>query len=471
MGNLFIALAISVFASCDKNNTDAPVEFSVTPDSIVFDALGGTKKVQVNAAGNWTLTNTADWVTASQSSGDGSVKIEFEAIENTDTLGRRTKVSFNFQEKLKEIVLVQLPKDTLDGFKFDIDPDQTGMRLLSPAELSGEMKAGWNLGNTLEAIGGETVWGNPLASKQLIDSVKAAGFNMVRIPVAWSVFSDEQNYEIDENWMNRVEEVVNYVLENDMYAMVNIHWDGGWMQPTYEQQNDVNYRLEKMWTQIATHFRDYGDHLLFAGSNEVMKDGDYGAPSKEYYTVQNGFNQIFITTVRQTGGKNAFRYLVVQGFNTNIDYTVNYAVIPDDVVEGRMLMEVHYYDPYNFTINEKSNITQWGSIATDPALTETWANESYADAQFQKMKTKFIDKGMGVILGEYAAMARTDVEGHEVFRKYYLQYITQSAVNHGLTPVYWDAGFTGNHGSGLFDRASGKQVYPELIEVLTQPFE
>jgi endoglucanase len=471
MGSLFIALAISIFTSCDKNTTEEPVKFSVSPDSVVFDAGGETKQFKVTASSNWNLTNTADWVEASQSSGNGSATVDFTALENVETEIRRVVVTFTSQNESKEVVLIQSPKDTLNGFKFDVEPDQTGMRLISMQQLASEMKAGWNVGNSLEAIGGETNWGNPLISKRLIDSVKAAGFNMIRIPVAWSVFSDESYYIIEESWLNRVEEVVNYVLDNDMYAMINIHWDNGWMQPTYDQQNYVNDRLERMWKQIATHFRDYGDHLLFAGTNEVMKDGDYGTPTKEYYTVQNSFNQTFITAARKTGGKNVFRYLVVQGFNTNIDHAVNFAKIPDDVVEDRMLMEIHYYDPYNFALNENSNISQWGSIATDPSLTETWANESYVDNQFNKMKTNFIDKGIGVILGEYGAIARTNVEGHEVFRKYYLEYITQSAVNSGLTPVYWDNGYTGNHAFGLFDRATGTQAHPELIEVIVKPFE
>ena len=471
MGSLFIALAISVFTSCDKNTTEEPVKFSVSPDSVVFDAIGETKQFKVTASGAWSLTNTADWVEASLSSGNGSANVDFTVLENVETESRRAVVTFTSQNESKEVVLIQSPKDTLNGFKFDVEPDQTGMRLISMAQLASEMKAGWNVGNSLEAIGGETNWGNPLISKRLIDSVKAAGFNMIRIPVAWSVFSDETYYIIEESWLNRVEEVVNYVLDNDMYAMINIHWDNGWMQPTYDQQNYVNDRLERMWKQIATHFRDYGDHLLFAGTNEVMKEGDYGTPTKEYYTVQNSFNQTFITTVRKTGGKNVFRYLVVQGFNTNIDHAVNFAQLPEDVVEDRMLMEVHYYDPYNFALNENSNISQWGSIATDPSLTETWANEAYVDNQFNKMKTKFIDKGIGVILGEYGAIARTNVEGYKVYRKYYLEYITQSAVNSGLTPVYWDNGYTGNHAFGLFDRATGTQAHPELIDVIVKPFE
>lgn len=328
------------------------------------------------------------------------------------------------------------------------------------------MGVGWNLGNSLEAVGGETNWGNPLVTRQLINSVKAAGFDTIRIPVAWSQFSDANNFVIQTAWMNRIEEVVNYALDADLYVILNNHWDGGWMQPTYAQQNYVNNRLSIMWTQIATRFRNYDDRLLFAGTNEVMVDGDYGTPTAEYYTVQNSFNQTFVDTVRATGGRNATRHLVVQGFNTNIDHTVNFVRIPTDTVANRLMMEVHYYDPYNFTLNTSSNITQWGAIATNPSATEAWANESYTDTQFQRMKTNFIDRGIGVILGEYGVASRPNVSGHEVYRIYWNEYITESARNRGLVPVYWDNGYSGAGGFALFDRNNGTRINQPLIDAL-----
>lgn len=339
---------------------------------------------------------------------------------------------------------------------------------LTAVELTNEMGVGWNVGNSLDAVGGETAWGNPMITRELIDSVKAAGFDTLRLPVAWSKFSDPENFVIEQSWMNRVEEVVNYALDADLYVIMNIHWDNGWMQPTYAEQEYVNNRLSIMWTQIAEHFEGYDHRLLFAGTNEVMVEGDYGTPTEEYYTVQNSFNQTFVDTVRATGGNNADRYLVVQGFNTNIDHTVNFAEIPDDTVQDRLLMEVHYYDPYNFTLNESSNITQWGSIATDPNATETWANESYVDSQFDRMQTHFVEQGVGVILGEYGVISRDNVEGHDVYRNYWNEYITQSAVNHDMVPVYWDNGYAGNGGFAIFDRYNGSIIEPELVDVLTQ---
>jgi len=342
---------------------------------------------------------------------------------------------------------------------------------LSTVALARHMGVGWNLGNSLEALGpgNETAWGNPVITQSLIDAVKAAGFDTLRLPVSWSVFSDPSTYTIEKSWLVRVEEVVQYALRSDMIVIMNEHWDGGWLNhPTYDRQDELNHRLTVMWTQIATHFRDYDHRLLFAGTNEVMMEHDYSTPTEEYVTVQNSFNQTFVGAVRATGGKNENRFLVVQGFNTNIDHSVRFFQLPTDSVDDRLLLEVHYYDPYQFTIdsNPGSYATQWGARATDSEETAGWGDESWADAQFDKMKTTFVDQGVGVIIGEYGAMARLDVADHEEYRVDWNSYITRSAIEHGLAPVYWDNGATGNGGMGLFDRSTGAQEYPDIINVL-----
>ena len=360
----------------------------------------------------------------------------------------------------------------LDAQPDSIAPDSSGMGSLTSVELSAKMIPGWNIGNSLDAIGGETAWGNPVITQRLIDSVKAAGFHAVRIPVAWSKFTDTSTYTIDTTWLTRVEQVVNYVLKDSMYAIINEHWDGGWQQPIYADSGYVNHRLSAMWKQIAVHFREYGDHVLFAGLNEVMVTNNYNAPTVEYSTVQNGFNQTFVTTVRATGGRNAYRYLLVQGFNTNIDYTYSVFAVPKDIVPSRLLVEVHYYDPYDFTINTGSSIIEWGMYAKDAAKTETWANEAYADAEFQKMKSKFIDKGYGVVLGEYGVIARLNLGTADLnataaaYRLYYMRFITRSLERYGLVPIYWDNGGTGDHGMGIFNRSTGAQAYPAIVDAL-----
>lgn len=462
-------IAILLLVCCNKKSGPPAPELSVSGTEELFLGEGGTAEVTVSCNTRWSISNAPAWCMATPSVTEGNGKITFNVQANTSISERAVVIAVTAGSLLREIKVRQLGKVLADS----IPPDQTGMRNLSSIDLAKEMKRGWNLGNTLDAIGGETAWGNPRATRQLIDSIKAAGFNAVRIPVAWSKFTDAATYKIDTAFMSRVEEVVNYVLKDNMYAIVNIHWDGGWMQPTYTKQAYVNDRLARMWKQIALRFRDYNDFLLFAGTNEVMVDGDYSTPKPEYYTVQNSFNQTFVTTVRATGGRNTYRHLVVQGFNTNIDHTVNFFKAPTDATPARMMVEVHYYDPYNFTLNADATIVQWGKNATDPAKTETWANEAYADGQFEKMKTNFIDKGYAVILGEYAAQARLSLGSdaanteHAGYRRYYLNYITQSAAARGLVPFYWDSGFTGDKGSGLFNRSTGAKVYADMITAIT----
>ncbi|MBD8488873.1 cellulase family glycosylhydrolase [Echinicola sp. CAU 1574] len=460
---LLALLLFGTLSACSDQADQKPVELTLSSSQLDYDADGGSKEIALTSNSPWEAQTTVNWLSLQPSSGDGNAMLTFTSTNNAETSPRSTTLEIKAGSITKSVSIYQAAYEPKFPDNY-IPADASQMRDISSLELAQEMGLGWNLGNSLEAIGGETAWGNPLVTKSLIDAVKAAGFEAVRIPVAWSKFSDEANYTIDETWMNRVEEVVNYVLDNELYAIINIHWDGGWMQPTYAQQDQVNERLSAMWIQIALHFRNYDDHLLFAGSNEVLVEGEYGTPSPENYMVQNGFNQTFVDAVRSTGGRNTYRNLVVQGYNTNIDHTVNFLEIPEDNTTDRLMVEVHYYDPYEFALDENSMISQWGPNATDPSLTASWGNEAHADSQFLKMKTKFIDQGIPVILGEYGAITKMDFKDHEKYREDYIQYLTQSMVNHGLVPFYWDNGFTGNHGFGLFNRATGETIYEELVQ-------
>jgi len=334
-----------------------------------------------------------------------------------------------------------------------------GMRQLTSVQLSKEMSPGINLGNTLEAIPAETSWGNPRTTQKTMDGYKAAGYKSVRIPVAWSQYADADN-NISPAWMARVTEVVGFARQAGLYVVINVHWDGGWMNhPTYDKQAAIATKLAKFWTQIANHFKDHDDHLLFAGTNEVGMEGTWQGPTPEYAAVQNSFNQTFVNTVRATGGNNAKRHLVVQGYLTNIGYTIATNTLPTDPTPDRLFMEVHYYDPYNFTLNPDSAVWQWGANATDASAGETWANEAWADEQFRKMKTHYVDKGVAVIVGEYGAYLKSKHPGIAPFRKDWIRHVTKSMASNGLVPMYWDTG-------GLIDRATGAQIEPEINRLI-----
>jgi endoglucanase len=324
--------------------------------------------------------------------------------------------------------------------------------------LAAKMYMGWNLGNSLECPGSETAWGNPVITKTLIDSVKAAGFNTIRLPCAWdSHLEDATTFKIKSSWLARVKEVIDYCYSNNMYVILNIHWDGGWLEenPTYAKQVAVNAEQKALWEQIAVYFRDYDEHLLFAGTNEVH--AGYGTPTTENITVQLSYNQTFVDAVRSTGGKNAYRNLVVQAYNTNIDQAVSYLKIANDTQQNRIMVEVHYYDPWDFAGDASSSIYLWGADYKQYGSVSSWGQESYVLTQFNKMKTNFVEKGYPVILGEYSATRRSSLVGealthHLASRAYYFEYVTEQAKKYGLVPCYWDNGGIGNNACGVFNR-------------------
>tara|TARA_B100000949_G_scaffold204435_1_gene194034 strand:+ start:56849 stop:58297 length:1449 start_codon:yes stop_codon:yes gene_type:complete len=471
---LMLVLIFGLAISCDGDNDSLPDEIAVDTRGMNFFTSGGSNSFTITAPTYvaWAIDTDADWLTLTSEAGD-----PIESGLASATINVNADANLNESEKTALITVytttTQIDIEVTQDFRLStIDADASEMSDFTAVQLTGEMGVGWNIGNSLDAVGGETAWGNPPVNKDLIDAVKAAGFNTVRIPIAWSNYIEEgdPNYTISHEGLTRVEEVINYVLENDMFAIINIHYDGGWMnEPTYERQDYINDRLDKMWKQIAIYFRDYDYHLVFAGTNEVLYEGDYSEPTEEYYTVQNSFNETFINTVRETGGRNAYRFLTIQGFNTNIDHAVNYAVIPEDTVEDRMLMEVHYYDPYDFTLNvENDDIWQWGSTTTDPSATAGWGEENHLETQFQKVEDAFVANGLGVILGEYGASARLNVEGHKAYREDYVQKVTASALSHGMVPVIWDNGYTDDHNMGLFRRSTGEEIFPDLIDAVTE---
>ncbi|MDP4204288.1 MAG: glycoside hydrolase family 5 protein, partial [Bacteroidota bacterium] len=310
-------------------------------------------------------------------------------------------------------------------------------------------------------------------TQQLIDGVKAAGFNAVRIPCAWdSYVEDTISYKIKATWLARVKQVVDYCYKNNMYVILNIHWDGGWLEnhPQYAYQEKVNAKQKAYWQQIAAYFRDYDEHLLFAGTNEVHVD--YNAPSSENIAVQLSYNQTFVNAVRSTGGKNAYRTLIVQSYNTNISYAVSYMKIPDDTASKRLMVEVHCYDPWDFCGDTGSSaVNLWGASYASYGKISSWGQEDYIKQQFSTIKTNFVDKGYPVILGEFGAVRRSSLTGttltnHLASRAYYLGYVTQYAKNNGIVPFYWDNGVTSNNGFALINRSDGSVFDSQALNAI-----
>jgi aryl-phospho-beta-D-glucosidase BglC (GH1 family) len=343
-------------------------------------------------------------------------------------------------------------------------------QLPTAQQVASQMRVGWNLGNTLEAIGGEEAWGAGHTSQQLIDSVKAAGFNTVRLPVAWFCHSDTIASVIDKAWIARVKEVVDYCIKNDLYVILNMHWDKGWLENRVNKANQdiVNKRQRLYWTQIANYFKDYDEHLLFAGANEP------NAHDATQMSILMTYHQTFIDAVRATGGNNSSRTLIVQGPSTDIDETNKLMnTMPVDKIADRLMAEVHYYTPYQFCLMEKDadwgkKFYYWGKTnhsATDSIRNATWGEESDVEKNFGKMKTQFVDKGIPVIIGEYGAYKRklgstSDIALHDASVEYYYNYVVKSAVSKGLIPICWDTP------GGLFNRRTGALLDRGIINAI-----
>jgi aryl-phospho-beta-D-glucosidase BglC (GH1 family) len=355
-----------------------------------------------------------------------------------------------------------------------IAPDASAMPSTA-TQLAAKFTLGWNFGNTMEAIGGETAWGNPLISNELMQLIKANGVTAVRIPVSWDQYANQSTAAISATWLARVKQVVQYAVANGLYVIVNVHWDGGWLESHVNDADKtaVGFKQRAYWQQIATTLRDFDEHLMFASANEPT------AENAAQMAVLLSYHQTFVDAVRETGGRNAYRVLVVQGPRTDIALSNSlWGAMPADTVANRQMVEVHYYDPFNFTLMSQDEV--WGNQAyywgapnqstTDTIRNATWGDEAHTDAKFALMKTKFIDQGIPVILGEFAAMRRDSLTGAELdlhlkSRRYYHQYVVKSAVTHGLRPFFWDVGaFAG----GVFNRANNTVSDPATLTALQQ---
>lgn len=340
-----------------------------------------------------------------------------------------------------------------------------GLTALEATRLMGN---GINLGNTLEAcdnnvgiktnapLSYETYWGQPKTTQAMIDGMKAAGFDTIRIPVAWMTNAThlyEGDYTIDADYMNRVEEVVRYARKAGMYVIVNDHWDGGWYgmfgSESAETRALAMEAYKGMWQQIAERFRDYSDYLIFESANEELGGRfDENSPlycsdsvvtyltDDERYALTNEINQTFVDVVRATGGNNATRLLLIAGYSTNIDQTCDDRFqMPKDTADSKLMVSVHYYDPWSYCgASSAASATKWGTVS----------DYEYMDQQLAKM-TKFTEAGYGVVIGEYGALPCSD--GLKDNTLAYHTAFLDACTKYDLTNCLWDC-------SGLYKRVS-----------------
>ncbi|WP_281238214.1 cellulase family glycosylhydrolase [Flavobacterium praedii] len=483
-----LCVAFFGLCACSSDSGAEPVQpaaitLTVDISKIDFVAKGNVASVIVTTdAKTWDIASNAAWVQLSKTSGTkGTSLVSITALENTTTVARTAIITLSSSGAASVQISVSQVAGTgaVVGLypSYNINPiadDATGMGSTAVA-LAAKMKLGWNIGNTLEATpGSETAWGNPKVTKALIDLVKANGFNAIRIPCSWNQYANAKTAQINATWLARVKEVVQYCVDNDMYVIVNIHWDGGWLEENCTEAKKVenNAKQKAFWEQIATQLRGFDEHLLFASANEPKVE------DATQMAVLMSYHQTFIDAVRSTGGKNAYRTLIVQGPATDIDKTNKLmTTLPTDKVANRMMAEIHFY-PYQFTLMTKDEtwgkmFYYWGAAnhsTTDTDHNPTWGEEADIDKFFLSMKTQFVDKGIPVVLGEFGAIRR-DLTGdaltlHLKSRADFLKYVVKQAKANGLLPFYWDAGFMGVNTMTLFNRTNNTVYDQQALTAL-----
>lgn len=331
-----------------------------------------------------------------------------------------------------------------------------------------DMGIGWNLGDTLDVCAAdrdgdgkvneapaegekvdETLWGNVRTTPELFDHLKKDGVRSVRIPVTWrDHLSDDGKNTIDSDWLARVQEVVNYAYDRDMYVILNLHHDGGgdpdfgaWIRTDMAGFEDVREKYKQVWTQIADCFSGYDQRLIFESMNEVGFDS---VAIDRAYTMLNTLNQDFVDLIRASGGNNATRHLLIAGYWTDIEMTCDQRFqMPDDPA-GHCIVSVHYYTPYQFCIT--------GEYAT-------WGNNTdirKMENLITKMEECFVEQGIPVIVGEYGT-----VSGDAESRILFSQKLTEICHDKGIATFFWDNG-------GEYDREAYQWRTEGLIEALRE---
>jgi endoglucanase len=465
-------MAVLIFTGCKKKSDAGNAELSASPSEIIFSAGGGTAELTINGNAQWTISNAASWLQLSQTSGNsGSNTIKLTSPANETGSSRSVYLSVNAENGQARRVKVSQPPTIYPSYNTSPKaPDSTGMG--TAVQLAAKFKLGWNIGNTLEATGGETSWGNPEITESYIKFVKQQGFTAIRLPCAWDLHVDNKTTaHIDQNWLNRVKDVVGYCVNNGLYVMVNVHWDGGWLENNIIKlkQDSVNAKQKAVWEQIATAMRDFDEHLLFASANEPAAD------NAEEMEVLAGYHQTFVNAVRSTGGKNSYRVLILQGPSTSATLTSELMnTLPKDPAVNRLMVEVHNYTPSQFCfLNEDVSwgkmVYYWGKgnhSSIEPDRNPTYGEEDAHISDFNKIKAKFVDKGIPVIMGEYGAYRRDgsahvpkDLALHNTSVDYWITFVTKEALARGIKPFWWDTG-------GALDRRTNTVKDQRTIDAL-----
>jgi endoglucanase len=329
------------------------------------------------------------------------------------------------------------------------------LRNITAKQLVLDMKVGWNLGNTLDAPNGETAWGNPVTTQAMMDAVKAMGFKTVRIPVTWDKhMGSAPNYTVDQAFMDRVETIANYVLRDSMYAIINTHHDE-WVTLTTANQAAVADRISKLWTQIATRFKDYSDYLVFETFNEPRQSvNEWNGGTPEARAILNSYHQTAVSAIRATGGNNASRFIMICGHAaTPTTECVNGIVIPNSN-DVRCVVSLHTYYPQDFSFPENAAST-WGSAA----------DQANVIKELDREKNDVSTKGGGTaVIGEWGSTDKGNLSSREAHAEFY----ARETRSRGMVAIWWDNGVSNQF--GILNRKSNPPswVWPTIAQALVR---
>ena len=330
------------------------------------------------------------------------------------------------------------------------------MTVTSAKDLVAQMTNGWNLGNTMDAttegLEAETSWlpNKTPTNKFMIDMLPEAGFNVLRVPVSWGYHLTDDNYTIDPAWMDRVQEIVNYGIDNGMFVILNTHHEEWYMPKKSEKDGDIE-ELKAIWSQIADRFKGYDEHLIFEGLNEprLRGEGAEWTGTSEAREIINEYEKAFVETVRASGGNNADRCLMITGYAASSMYTNLSAIeLPED--SDKLIISVHAYLPYSFALDTK------GTDKYDPA-------DTAIPDLFENLNELFISRGIPVIVGEFGSMNKDNIDERVNCLEDYLA----AAAKYDVPCVWWDnyARIGNGENFGLLNRAEYDWYFPKLIDV------
>ena len=431
------------------------------------------------AGGDFTHSQTKDEATRQENTTYENADKETSDKETADNTEKtETKESEESKEEAAPTLETANPGDVVDGIvkvakrePLEI-PDNEALRFIRDLEI------GWNLGNTFDAsectwlaneLDYETAWCGAKTTRELIKELKNAGFKTIRIPVSWHNHIDG-NYNISQAWMDRVEEVVGWALEEDMYVIINIHHDNNeeLEYPSYDKLDQAKGYVTKIWSQIADRFADYDEHLIFETMNEprqvntnnewwINVNSDIG---KECMDCVNQLNQAIVDTIRSNGkGYNTSRYIMAPGYCASVDYVIADGYkLPDDpkaTADNRIIVSVHAYTPYNFALNMGSGSTDVFSIKGNKGTGDI-------DSFMKKLYEKFVSQGIPVLIGEFGALDKDNTDSRMQFAAYY----TYTARHYGMSALFWDNNAYKTNGENfrLIDRNSLTWIYPEIVD-------